>query len=83
VAPNPELGAAAATAQLSMLGFNDVTCDEREMSPQLVCSEDGLLTLWHNDRLAAEHQLSAGPCAGVALPFGLNIGAWPDDNQRM
>jgi hypothetical protein len=41
------------------------------------------LMLSMNGTTVAESYQEIGEAAGLAWPFGLNIGAWPDGDQRM
>ena len=45
---------------------------------------DGLTSILEVDRrVVAAAEWPIGPASGVAWPFGLNIGAWPDADRRM
>jgi len=44
---------------------------------------DGVMTLSLNDEIVAESYRQLGDAAGIEWPFGLNIGAWPDGDQRI
>jgi hypothetical protein len=44
---------------------------------------DGALMLGMNGEIVAESYRELGEASGIAWPFGLSIGAWPDGDQRM
>ena len=49
----------------------------------LVCTSDGIVALELDGQVVGEsHRWPAAP-AGIRWPFGLSIGAWPDDDQRV
>jgi hypothetical protein len=46
-------------------------------------TEDGTMLLSMNGTTVAESYQELGKASGLGWPFGLNIGAWPDGDQRM
>ncbi|MFI0926462.1 LamG-like jellyroll fold domain-containing protein [Streptomyces sp. NPDC021012] len=48
-----------------------------------VYTDDGAMALTMDGELVAEGYGGLGPAQGIHWPFGLNIGAWPDGDQRM
>lgn len=48
-----------------------------------VYTDDGAMALVIDGELVAEGYRRLGTARGVCWPFGLNIGAWPDGDQRM
>jgi uncharacterized protein YeaC (DUF1315 family) len=48
-----------------------------------VYTKDGAMMLSMNGETVAESYQELGEAAGLAWPFGLNIGAWPDGDQRL
>ncbi|MGW3248838.1 LamG-like jellyroll fold domain-containing protein [Streptomyces sp. NPDC001070] len=46
-------------------------------------TDDGAMTLSLNGELVAEGYRRLGPANGIAWPFGLSVGAWPDADQRV
>ncbi|WP_245966756.1 LamG-like jellyroll fold domain-containing protein [Sphaerisporangium album] len=46
-------------------------------------TEDGVMTLSLDGETVAEEYRRLGAANGVAWPFGLSIGAWPDADQRV